>query len=188
VAALLDTEHSAPGITVGNIRPELRLIGPISREGGGQLEDSDLAVTVGWGHSGQNGVVMPGRGKLIEQDYNTEELASIQAGAEELGLTLEDAQTQLGERTCDIYLNDVAYWRNVPFGVWEYIIGGYQVMKKWLSYRERLLLGRPLTSAEVREVQAMARRIAAILLLQPALDANYQAIKAATYPWLTNRV
>jgi hypothetical protein len=29
----------------------------------------------------------------------------------------------------------------------------------------------------------MARRIAALLLLQPALDANYQAVKAAPYPW-----
>ena len=49
-------------------------------------------------------------------------------------------------------------------------IGGYQVMKKWLSYREAPLLGRDLRNEEAREVQAMARRIAAILLLEPALD------------------
>jgi hypothetical protein len=29
----------------------------------------------------------------------------------------------------------------------------------------------------------MARRIAALLLLQLEMDANYQAIKAATYAW-----
>jgi len=29
----------------------------------------------------------------------------------------------------------------------------------------------------------MARRIAAIVLLEPALDVNYQTIKDATYPW-----
>ena len=29
----------------------------------------------------------------------------------------------------------------------------------------------------------MARRITAILLLEPALDANYAAVKANTYPW-----
>jgi hypothetical protein len=29
----------------------------------------------------------------------------------------------------------------------------------------------------------MARRIAAILLLEPALDANYEAVKADTYVW-----
>ena len=29
----------------------------------------------------------------------------------------------------------------------------------------------------------MARRTAAIVLLEPALDANYQAVKDATYSW-----
>lgn len=91
--------------------------------------------------------------------------------------------------TCDVYLNEVAYWRNVPERVWDYTIGGYQVMKKWLSYRERALLGRGLTpgeTGEVREVTQMARRIAAILLLEPALDENYQRTKAATYDWHSN--
>jgi hypothetical protein len=69
--------------------------------------------------------------------------------------------------------------------VWEYTIGGYQAMKKWLSYRERALLGRALTADEVREVMHMARRIAAILLLEPALDENYQAVKQATDAWLS---
>ena len=77
----------------------------------------------------------------------------------------------------------MAYWRNVPERVWSYTIGGYQVMKKWLSYRERPLLGRGLTATEAREVTQMARRIAAILLLEPQLDANYQASKADTYGW-----
>jgi hypothetical protein len=56
-------------------------------------------------------------------------------------------------------------------------------MKKWLSYREEKLLGRALKREEVRYVQEMARRIAAILLLEPALDANYQAVKENAFPW-----
>ena len=35
----------------------------------------------------------------------------------------------------------------------------------------------------IREVTHMVRRIAAIVLLYPALDANYLAIKQATAPW-----
>lgn len=77
----------------------------------------------------------------------------------------------------------MAYWKNVPIRVWEYTIGGYQVMKKWLSYREEKLLGRALTRDEVRYVQEMARRMAAILLLEPALDANYASVKAHAYVW-----
>jgi len=32
-------------------------------------------------------------------------------------------------------------------------------------------------------VTEMARRIAALILMQPDLDANYEAIKADTWPW-----
>ena len=52
-------------------------------------------------------------------------------------------------------------------------------MKKWLSYRECSFLKRPLTLAE--EVQAMARRLASLCLLQPELDANYRKTKSATW-------
>jgi hypothetical protein len=44
-----------------------------------------------------------------------------------------------------------------------------------------------VTKDEVRYVQEMARRIAAILLLEPALDANYEAIKADAFPWLPSK-
>ena len=154
----------------GAIRPELKVIGVASRVGGGNLDAGagDLAVTAGWGHAGQGGVTMPGKGKAIARPWTSEELAAIGQGAEALGLSSEQALAQLGDQAVDVYLNDVAYWRSVPSGVWSYTIGGYQVMKKWLSYREGVCLGRYLKAEEVREVTRMARRIAAILLLQPA--------------------
>jgi hypothetical protein len=83
-----------------------------------------------------------------------------------------------------VYLNSKAYWRNIPSNVWNYYIGGYQVVKKWLSYREQALLGRPLTSEEARYVTEMTRRLAALVLLQPALDANYRRIlEHGVWPW-----
>jgi hypothetical protein len=57
--------------------------------------------------------------------------------------------------------------------------------QKWLSYREKVLLGRSLTSHEVREVMNMARRIAQIVFPEPALDQNYKKVKASTYEWKT---
>jgi len=130
---------------------------------------------------------MPGKGKLIERDYTPEERQAIEAGAKRQGLSTEEIFAHLGEGTCDVYLNEVAYWKNIPARVWDYTIGGYQVIKKWLSYREHKLLGRALTVDEAREVMNIARRIAAILLLEPSLDANYQAIKTATYNWQSLR-
>ncbi|MGD0828078.1 MAG: type ISP restriction/modification enzyme [Desulfobaccales bacterium] len=77
---------------------------------------------------------MPGKGKVITRDYAPEELTAIREGAGALGLTLDEALEHLGETTCDIYLNESAYWQNIPARVWGYYIGGYQVIKKWLSY------------------------------------------------------
>jgi hypothetical protein len=183
VAILLDTESEARGVTGGSLRAEVKPLGLPSRVGGGDLDEGELGITCGWGHAGQDGVTMPGQGKLSERDYTKAEREAISKGAKELGMDTGRAFTLLGEKTFDIYLNEVAYWSNVPVKVWDCTIGGYQVIKKWLSYREEGLLGRPATKDEVRYVQEMVRRIAAILLLTPALDANYQAIKSDAYSW-----
>lgn len=62
---------------------------------------------------------------------------------------------------------------------------GYLVIKKRLSYRERDLLGRSLSRDEAREVTHMARRLAAIILMEPTLNINYQALKSSCYTWPT---
>ncbi|HXF40806.1 MAG TPA: type ISP restriction/modification enzyme, partial [Blastocatellia bacterium] len=187
VAALLDTENAVAGVTSGKIRGELKTIAVVARVGGGALnpDAGDLTLTAGWGHAGKGGITMPGKGRLNEREYTPTELEAIASGVEALGLSTEQALAHLGETTFDIYLNEVACWRNVPSRVWDYTIGGYQMIKKWLSYRERELLGRPLTPEEAREVMNIARRIAAILLLEPALDANYESVKASCYAWPT---
>ena len=122
---------------------------------------------------------MPGRGKSISRDYTPEEIAAFGAGSGPLSMTPSQITELLGSDTLDIYLNADAYWRNVPAKVWTYKLGGYQVIKKWLSYREKDILGRSLKLEEVQEVTNMIRRIAAILLLSPELDANYKAVKTA---------
>lgn len=183
IAALLDTESPVRGVTVGNLRSELKSIAVTTRLGGGCLKETDLKIDAGWGHAGKGGITMPGRGKLVERQYSLSENKATAAGARELGLSEKIALERLGKSTCDVYLNDVAYWSNSPSNVWKYTIGGYQVIKKWLSYREEPLFGRALTIDEVRYVQEMARRIAAILLLEPALNSNYESIKEHTFPW-----
>ena len=55
------------------------------------------------------------------------------------------------------------------------------MIKKWLSYREKALLGRSMTMDEIEYVTEMIRRIAAIILLQPTLDTNYETVKSDTY-------
>lgn len=178
LAALLDPEQAVPGVTGGQLRPEMKALGVVSRVGGGSLEPvSELALTAGWGYAGQGGVTMPGQGSLVKREFTPDERAAIEKGAAALGLSLDDLARCLGEVTLDVYLNEVAYWANVPLKVWEYTLGGYQVIKKWLSYREEQVLGRPLKPEEAHEVMRLVRRLTAIVLLERVLDVNYKAVK-----------
>jgi hypothetical protein len=175
VAALLDTETLVEGVTKGKPRPELKPIAELNYSGA-----ANFKITAGWGHAGQNGVTMPGKGKRETRGYTAEETGASSLRLDQSGHSPDATPSLLGHATHDIFLNESACWRNVPEKVWDYTIGGYQVMKKWLSYREFELLGRALTPDEAREVTHMARRIAALILLQPELDKNYQAVKSAT--------
>ncbi|MCX7424744.1 MAG: N-6 DNA methylase [Planctomycetia bacterium] len=185
VAALLETESDVPGVTAGKLHALFRTIASMAKTGGGQINQNagDLAVEAGWGHFGKGGAVMPGKGKVVEREYLEDEAKAIDAEATARGMSPPDARRLLGKTTLDVYLNDAAYWRNIPLNVWEYTIGGYQVIKKWLSYREDKILGRALKPDEAREVMNIARRIAAIILLQPALDENYNNVKSAAFDW-----
>jgi len=141
-----------------------------------QRNASRLALTAGWGGAGQGATVMPRRGDARERDWTDTELERLSTLAAAQSLTLDDALTLLGPRCVDVYLNGASHWAAVPVNVWEYTLGGYQVLKKWLSYRELPLLGRPLHEEEARYFAQVVRRIAAILLMGPALDASYAAI------------
>ena len=134
LAALLDPETPVPGVTQAPLRPDLEAVAVPATTSGRDMAGADFALTAGWGHVGASGAVMPRRGRVTER-----------GGA------------------FDVHLNDAAFWRGVPAAVWRYRLGGYQVLKKWLSYRERLILGRDLTPGEVQHFTDTARRIAALL-------------------------
>ena len=154
LAALLDSDTLVAGVTTGPLRPELAAIAVPTTTDGGNMAGDDFAVSAGWGHFGTGDAVMPGQGRIVERDYTDDE-----------GTALTDAIPTLGDTAFDVYLNERAYWRNVPAAVWNYQLGGYQVLKKWLSYRESKVLGRSLLPEEVQHFMDTARRIAAILML-----------------------
>ena len=153
LAQLLDSDTPVPGVTTGALRLEVAPIAIPATVGGHNISGEDFWVTAGWGHFGTGEAVMPGQGSVEERPYTATELVAL---GDLIGI--------LGETTFDIYLNDQAYWRNVPAAIWSYKLGGYQVLKKWLSYRERKVLDRPLLPEEVQHFTDTARRIAAILV------------------------
>ena len=161
LAALLDSDTPVAGVTQGTLRPGLAAIAMPTTTDGGNMADDDFAVSADWGHFGSGEVVMPGQGRVVEREYTAAERT-----------VLDNAILTLGAAAIDVYLNDRAYWRNVPAAVWNYQLGGYQVLKKWLSYRESKVLGRPLLPKEVQHFTDTARRIAAILQLSNNLSSS----------------
>jgi hypothetical protein len=154
LAALLDPETPVEGVTTLKVRADLKGLGELTVKPGGKTPD--LAVAARWGYAGQGGVTMPGPGKVTTGTR--------------------------GDGFLDIHLNATTRWSDVPEAVWKYTLGGYQVLKKWLSYRESALLGRPLTSDEAQEFTHHVRRIAAILSLHPQLNAHYTESSSHPYP------
>ena len=152
LARLLDSDTPVPGVTSGALRPEIAAIAVPATTDGRNMAGGDFALTAGWGHYGAGGAVMPGQGRIVERAFTPEERTA-----------LGDALPALGETTFDVHLNARTFWRNVPAAVWRYKLGGCQVLKKWLSYREQNILGRPLRPEEVQHFTDTARRIAAIL-------------------------
>ena len=154
LAALLDPDTSVPGVTQAPLRPEIAAVAVPTTVDGRNMTGDDFSVTAGWGHYGVGEAVMPGQGRGVERSLKTDERTAMDA-----------ALPALGETTFDIYLNEEVFWRNIPAGVWNYRLGGYQVLKKWLSYRVRTIIKRSLLPEEVKHFTDTARRIVEILLV-----------------------
>lgn len=164
---LLNPSKPLVGITSGAIRACFAVIATPSVVEGAK---ADWRVTAGWGNRSEKGVVMPARGRLDARPYTESEIK-----------TQEHGKT-LGEKTYDVWINSQTYWKNVPDSVWDFHIGGYQTLKKWLSYREEAVLGRAITPEEVKHFTETARRLAAIRMLGTEFDANFRACAACHTP------
>ncbi|MGI4735888.1 MAG: type ISP restriction/modification enzyme [Janthinobacterium lividum] len=159
VAALIDVRRPVPGVTHRPIAPELLALGAIQRRPGAPNDqvhsaEGHFGLRAQWG-TRSDGTVKPGKGRTTP--------------------TPGQETTHL-----DVWLNDEACWAAVPTAVWATTLGGYPVLKKWLSYRAAPVLARDLTADEVQEFTRLVRRLASLLALAPALDAAY-AVSAETH-------
>jgi len=157
VGALLDVRQPVPGVTHGAIAAALRPLGTMRHRAGAHEQLDSAAGHFGlrarWG-TRAHGTVMPGNGRTSPTP---------------------DLPGHL-----DVWLNDDACWGAVPAAVWATTLGGYPVLKKWLSYRAAPVLARDLRLDEVQEFTRLVRRLATLRALAPALDAAYAGGPAAS--------
>jgi hypothetical protein len=143
VTRLLDADRDASDVIKAIVGADLaRALGPLKRIDAKQVRPDDLKVTVTyWGG---------GKGRWTPRAFKTDEHLATEFG---------DAW---GERTGDLFVNDCAFFANVPEQVWNYQLGGYPVLKKWLGYRQADRRdGKPLTDDErkwIRQVHPTRRR------------------------------
>jgi hypothetical protein len=65
-----------------------------------------------------------------------------------------------------VYINKVQYFEGVPVKVWEFKIGGYQVLHKWLKDRR----GRALTYDELTHYQRIIVALQKTIGLMTQID------------------
>jgi hypothetical protein len=76
-----------------------------------------------------------------------------------------------GKKT--VHINTEQYFSPVPAEVWEYQIGGYQVMEKWLKDRK----GRRLSLDEIKQYCRIATALKETIVLQDKIDEIYKHIE-----------
>jgi hypothetical protein len=169
IATMTDLDQEVDGVSRGKVAKDLSSVATLTKTNGDAVTEDDLLVNAGWGRVSKNGIT-GGRGKIVVWEdgkaVETEDEEQIKIAA--------------GNIVLDIYINENVCFKGVPREVWQYSVAGYQVLKKWLSYREQAALHRVLDIDEARQFTQIARRIAAILEMGERLDANYRQVKGAT--------
>jgi len=70
-----------------------------------------------------------------------------------------------------LYINETQYFDPLPKDVWEFHIGGYQVIDKYLKSRK----GRKLSLDEINHIGAMADSLAFTITQMAAIDIAFVA-------------
>ena len=159
-AALIYPDTPVPGVSEAPLRPEIAALAVPATIDGRNMTDDDFAVTAGWGHYGQGDAVMPGQGRAIERAYTPDERTALGDALPSLGDTTlrhppeRPPASPAGRRF-------LAQRSRIGLDLQARRLLGPQ---KWLSYRERAILDRPLKPEEVQHFTDTARRIGGILL------------------------
>lgn len=77
------------------------------------------------------------------------------------------------EKDKRIYINDTQYFDNVEKEIWEYMIGGYQVIDKWLKDRKN----KYLTAEEIKHYCRIATSLKETIEIQKDMDKIYPEVE-----------
>lgn len=79
-----------------------------------------------------------------------------------------------------VYINDSQYFEGIEKDVWEYYIGGYQVLDKWL--KERKKKGSPLSLEDIKHFCQVAIALKKTIAIQAEIDKYYTDVENSILP------
>ena len=77
-----------------------------------------------------------------------------------------------------VYINEEQFFEGVPPEVWEYMIGGYQVCRKWLKDRK----DRTLSLDEIKTYCRIATALSKTITIQADIDTLYPQVEKTLLP------
>ena len=83
------------------------------------------------------------------------------------------AKRRYDAETGHVWVNDSQYFDGIAPAVWEYMIGGYQVLDKWLKDRK----DRRLTAEDIKHYCRIVTAIAKTIELQKEIGALYPSVE-----------
>lgn len=72
-----------------------------------------------------------------------------------------------------IYINETQYFENIKIHIWEYQLGGYQVLHKWLKDRKK----RKLSFEEIKHYCKIVTAISSTIKIQKEIDKLYPKVE-----------
>ena len=81
---------------------------------------------------------------------------------------------QYNEKEQRVYVNETQYFEGIEKEVWDYQIGGYQVLDKWLKDRRKRLL----SSEDIRHYCRVATALKMTIEVQAEIDSIYPKIES----------
>ena len=77
------------------------------------------------------------------------------------------------EEEARVYINKTQYFEGIKSDVWEYLIGGYEVLSKWLKYRK----GRKLSLEDIKHFCRVATALQNTIEIQDQIDSLYPDVE-----------
>lgn len=108
--------------------------------------------------------------ELIQAHIMEQTPPSYASLGEPYGKNKEVVKLVHNEKEEKLYINESLYYENVTKDIWEFQIGGYQVLSKYLTARK----GRELTSDEINHIQKVIQTLAFTIDQMQKIDETYQ--------------